>query len=296
MGCMSVPDFPDINGAHPEQEHRDLYGVALPACGTGPLSRPFANRTSYLKAFTSSSIPSRCWICGSPATTGEHKIKRADITRAYGRGPYKGPSRPLHFNDGVQSTVQGPNSSRLKYAPSLCAPCNNSRTQPFDKAYDCFASWIQQNAPQVLINAKIDWIDIFGTDSAKGPLSLFKYFVKSFCCRLVHAGYPAPQDLIDLIVKGSLATNLTITFCINDSVIALIGPSKWGYLGKGELTGFYRRAHPKEFDAFEWSENLNWLEIFYWYNRDVPPGLGDRWFGSDGAARLNIGRLEHSCD
>jgi hypothetical protein len=31
-----------------------------------------------------------CWWCGSPADSREHKLKRSDLVREYGRPPYAG--------------------------------------------------------------------------------------------------------------------------------------------------------------------------------------------------------------
>jgi hypothetical protein len=40
--------------------------------------------------------PGRCWWCGAPADSREHKMKRSDIVREYGKPPYTGakPARP----------------------------------------------------------------------------------------------------------------------------------------------------------------------------------------------------------
>lgn len=32
----------------------------------------------------------RCWWCGDPATTGEHKFKRSDLKRSFGPGAWRG--------------------------------------------------------------------------------------------------------------------------------------------------------------------------------------------------------------
>jgi 5-methylcytosine-specific restriction endonuclease McrA len=91
-----------------------------------------------------------CWICGAPADSAEHRIKKADIVRAYGKGPYKGDSAPVHFRDGIQTAIQGPRSERIKYQKSLCHACNTTRTKPLDEAYDRLMSWLVANEKIVL--------------------------------------------------------------------------------------------------------------------------------------------------
>jgi len=49
----------------------------------------------------------------------------------------------------------------------------------------------------------------------------WKYFVKSFGCRLVDAGEPVPRDLVELLPRESFRTKLAITFCVNEDVLLL---------------------------------------------------------------------------
>ena len=81
----------------------------------------------------------KCWMCDDrEADSAEHDKKRSDMIRGYGRGPYKGERAPVLYRDGKFADIQGPNSDLLKFGKSICQPCNNTHTQPFDLAYDRF--------------------------------------------------------------------------------------------------------------------------------------------------------------
>ncbi len=64
-----------------------------------------------------------CWICGNPANSSEHRLKKADLVRAYRRAPCRGDSAPVHIRAGVPTAIQGPNSSVVKYDQFLCDYC-----------------------------------------------------------------------------------------------------------------------------------------------------------------------------
>jgi hypothetical protein len=211
-----------------------------------------------------------CWICGAPANSAEHRIKRSDLTRFYGKGSYNGPSAPVHVRNGVTSPIQGPNSLRLKYEQSLCHDCNTSRTQPFDKAYDHFIEWVMSNEPVVLQKRHLNFEDIYGVDWREKQRDLFKYWVKSFGCRLVDAGQMVPRDLIDLLPQDSFRTALKMTFAVNEDVLLMPKQSREGFISKGEL--FSSNAK-----GYLWCESVSWFRIHYWYFSQPDGALGSTW-------------------
>jgi hypothetical protein len=217
-----------------------------------------------------------CWICGDPADSAEHRIKKADLVRAYGRGPYQGDAAPVHFRDGVATNLQGPGSLRVKYRPSLCQRCNTTATQPYDRAYDRFITWVIENETDILRKRLIDFRNVYGSDFEVGQLNLFKYFVKSFGCRLVDAGAQVPQDLIELFDQKQFKTKIRITFCVNeDTHLLSLGAN---FIGKGNLQAFQsREAKPTDDHRYEWSEHVSWLTVWYWYGRNSDLGLGAKW-------------------
>jgi len=219
----------------------------------------------------------QCWICKAPADSAEHRLKRSDLVRAYGKGPFTGPSAPVHVSGGTLSQIQGPRSSKIKYAQSLCHACNTFKTQPYDLAYDCLIGWILANEDTVLRKRMINFEDIYGSSWPERQRDLFKYYVKSFGCRLVDAEQTVPQELIDLLPLDTFRTALKITFSVNEDILLFDQPERTGFIGKGELTAWISKSDPSIVNGYNWSEHISWLTILYWYCQEPEGGLGSTW-------------------
>lgn len=218
-----------------------------------------------------------CWMCGSEANSAEHRLKKADIVRAYGRGPYSGAHRPMHVRTGKLTEIQGPNSRTIKYAPILCQSCNTTSTQPYDTAYDQFIEWVFENESTVLRRRFIDFIDVFGADFSKNQLDLYKYFAKSFGCRLVEADQVVPDDVRNLFPQEHFQTALRITFSVNEDILAMPLADRQGFIGKGDLTAMLQRSDPNQINGFIFSEHVSWFTTHYWYALAPDGNLGATW-------------------
>ena len=51
----------------------------------------------------------------------------------------------LTEQNGKEIQLQGPNSTKLKFEKVMCEKCNNTTSQPFDRAYDKFISYVLNN-------------------------------------------------------------------------------------------------------------------------------------------------------
>ncbi len=162
-----------------------------------------------------------CWMCGAPADSSEHRFKKSDLVRAHGRGPYKKSSALSHIRAGKEVLVQGPNSKSLKYSPNLCQHCNSTKTQPFDRAYERFIGWVFENETVVLHRRLVNFEEIYGNGWEDAQLNLYKYFAKSFGCRLVDAGAPVPDDVIGLFALNRLQTHLRLSMAVNEDVLLM---------------------------------------------------------------------------
>lgn len=219
-----------------------------------------------------------CWICGSDADSAEHRLKRADLLRAYGRGPYRGLNAPVHVRDGKQTQVQGPGASTVKYSRFLCQHCNSTRSQPFDRAYDDFIDWvIGGNEGLVLRRRFIDFAEIFGCDWQVRQLHLYKYFAKSFGCRLIDAGADVPIDVVELMAKDRFRTGLRLSVAVNEDVLLIPSQHRDGFIGKGALSAWASAESPDVVDGYTWNEHVSWLTVCYWYNRLPEGGCGSTW-------------------
>lgn len=137
-----------------------------------------------------------CWWCQErPATTGEHKFKRADLTRlmADGRpllwGDRAGNLREIRGSSGVTRDRYGV----VKFPKSLCEPCNNKRSKPFDNSYDVYSGYASRTWLRILPG--VDFRQIFSDEWEEPTLNLARYYGKHFGCRMVRSGLPVPDSL-----------------------------------------------------------------------------------------------------
>lgn len=211
----------------------------------------------------------KCWICDNIADSKEHRIKKSDLMRAFGRGPYQG--NLLHVKFEQSKIIQGPNSDRLKYGKSLCQYCNSTFTQPFDRAYDTFIDYFFEHKAQILEDRLIDFYEVYGDDFVKQQTNLYKYFVKSFCCRLHDAKIKIPNDLKTLLNQEVFQTGLRINFAVNKDIASM--PKEFGdsFIGKGNLFSMNKE------NSYTWSEHVSWFFINYWYLTQPYGQFGSEW-------------------
>ena len=178
-----------------------------------------------------------------------------------------------------QTNIRGPKSSKLKYKKTLCARCNNERSQPWDNSYDVFTSWVLEHEEEILRRRLINFETVFGSKFPERQLNLFKYFVKSFGCRFVDAGIPVPPDLVNLLSLDRFVTALKISFAVNEGVLLLPKISRDGFLAKGRITAWHSDdSEPSR--GYNWDEALSWLTVNYWYGTAPDGELGCPWIAN----------------
>ncbi len=89
-----------------------------------------------------------CWICGDPATTGEHKTKQSDLKAVLGTPTQ---TQPFYYSAETTRNRQLPSyrADFLKSASRLCPKCNNQRTQPYDRAWEKLSDWLRTHDPPI---------------------------------------------------------------------------------------------------------------------------------------------------
>lgn len=209
----------------------------------------------------------RCWWCGDPADSREHKWKRSDLVRMFGPGPYRG---EVSWGRGeYRCNPQGASSSHLKFAANLCRRCNNERSQPFDRAYDTWASWIIQNLDSLQQADQLLLSDAFESDSTNKVTQLARYFVKHVGCRIADEGVKVPDDFIAFLDGGSRPASLRAGLGIRSDLEALNDQLRQD--GMYEALGLWMRPllcwySPSAGAVVEaWSGvSLGPLEFWYW--------------------------------
>jgi hypothetical protein len=216
----------------------------------------------------------KCWICGNPATTGEHKIKRSDLQRVHGTGKdFRTANLSYLKSDSLIVPLQGPNSKHVKYQKNLCSPCNNAKSQPFDRAYDEFVEYVEANTDQLLMRRQIDFSAIYSTNWRESQINLFNYFVKSFGCRIYDAGKSVPTDLVNLFKDQYPDKSFAVCFAVDEAEI--IKPRNLQTkLGIGNIV--FADGADAEI-RFAAAGRYRWLLISYWYNWGPYGPMGEPW-------------------
>ena len=130
-----------------------------------------------------------CWICGDSGTTGEHKIKLSDLRAAFSNPTQ---ATPLYFHDGKVKNVPigSLKTGRLKSPSRICANCNNTRTQPHDRAWERMSESLRTRNPAIKPGTIVRANRIFPCDTARQMRNVHLFFVKLFGCHIVEASIP----------------------------------------------------------------------------------------------------------
>ncbi len=155
-----------------------------------------------------------CWWCRErEADSSEHKFKRTDLIREHGRGELRGERTIVMYGEGERE-MRSTKNDALKFSSSLCAQCNNARSQPFDRAYDRFIELLFEREDEVIADRHLDLSTAFGPDWTEFGEDVLRYFVKHICCRLaetltVNEEIAVPADAISFLDGGEAPPNLS---------------------------------------------------------------------------------------
>ena len=133
-----------------------------------------------------------CWICKQEeATTREHRSKRSDMKAVLGDsgGVF------MHTDQRRNRRVQSIDSKFVKFEPSLCAICNNRRTQPHDLAWEALSASLRRRAPPLKVGSFVRCDGIFRYDTSQKMKDVHLFFVKWLGCQIVEANIPIEPNL-----------------------------------------------------------------------------------------------------
>jgi hypothetical protein len=134
--------------------------------------------------------PALCWICKTnPADSGEHIFKASDV-RARTRGISQ--RAPIRLHEGVKRIgnerinirVGAVKSDQLKFAQSICQYCNNTRTAPYDRAWERLSEYLTANWATIRESGRFNLKRPFPRDTQALAIDVHLYFVKMFGCKL----------------------------------------------------------------------------------------------------------------
>lgn len=126
-----------------------------------------------------------CWICRqNPADSAEHRIKASDV-RA--RVPDLSPDTPVFVQRGgaTNIAVRGARSRTLKFGQTICRRCNDTLTQPYDRAWQMLTGYLRPRWKQLVAAGRFDLSKPFPGHTREAALDVHLYFVKMFGCLIV---------------------------------------------------------------------------------------------------------------
>jgi hypothetical protein len=186
-----------------------------------------------------------CWICGSPATTREHLIKRTDLAATFGSLSQNRPIR-VHSAKWRNRRVGSLKSDVLKFPPNLCEHCNSTRTQPYDRAWQELFEHLR--ALQIRGHSKtyLRANRVFPHNTRRHLTNVQLYFVKLFGCRAAQGNIPLDiRSFAEAIKRGAAHPRIYLEFllikvpvplasvsdveCVNDEFSGRCVAAAWVY-------------------------------------------------------------------
>ncbi|MDX2393782.1 hypothetical protein NJL88_27720 [Streptomyces sp. DK15] len=215
-----------------------------------------------------------CWWCRSAkADTGEHKFKRASLARLMGDGP------ALIWGDGTsvrelrgKAGITRDRYRVVKFPKSMCAACNNSRSQPFDIAYDTYEEFVSGHLLRLMPGIGLG--PLYGPSWQADSLNLARYHAKHFGCRMVRAGLPVPQSLRDFLNGDSDMPDAHMAIVTTDEVNRVYGNGL--YMGPDFV---YVDVDSTRFTAFVMAAYIGSIGVRYeWREEGIPEEERSQFF------------------
>lgn len=145
-------------------------------------------KLSSVAAETAPGAAAKCWICGGPGDSAEHKTKRSDLKAVFGQASQ---AQPLYFHDRNRKNqrVGSLDAKLLKSRDRICHFCNTARTQPHDFAWEDLSRYLRVTSgikPGSVVRSN----RVFPYDTRRRMLQVHLFFVKVFGCLVLEGALP----------------------------------------------------------------------------------------------------------
>jgi hypothetical protein len=153
-----------------------------------------------------------CWICGAVADSAEHMVKASDVRAIFPRLTQMSPAF-RHSYGRTNEAVRGANAVILKFRPSLCQYCNNSRSQPWDRAWQLLERNLREAKPPLKTGDRIPLGRIFISNRTESMLHVHQFFTKLMGCVAIEHNIPLPvASFAQHLKAGAAEPTLRIAF------------------------------------------------------------------------------------
>jgi hypothetical protein len=216
-----------------------------------------------------------CWWCAEKADSKEHRFKKSDIIREFGKGPFdKGAIIKILDDYKIENgqQIQGPNSIHLKFRNSLCKKCNNDRSQKFDIAYDKFISFIKSREETIFIERHVNLKNIYGGNWKQEFNNLLRYFIKNISCRLAENEIKIEKNTIEFLNGTNELQYFDFEFQIRMDFVEIYKHAKtinedFPFVHASAIEG----GKSKSMGSFYWLSGklqYRWFQLTYIYNKN----------------------------
>lgn len=219
----------------------------------------------------------KCWWCGNIADSKEHKIKKTDFVKIYGRGPYDNDSKILHRGENFFE-IKDPKSNVIKFDQCLCTNCNNLRSKDIDAAYSTFIDYVLSNPDLLFETKEIDLKKIFGSAWEKQRDNVLRYYVKHIGCQAATGNYEVSSNIINYLNRKESLKDINFIFELrhyNYQLTNVHAAYKFIYIGP---VVFHHKIDNKVLSLTGWY-TLNWFTMNFVYEDNVTCSPAGSVFG-----------------
>lgn len=215
-----------------------------------------------------------CWWCGRPADSREHKYKKTDLKRMA-----QGDDLLWGGDSSELRTVRSHRKSKeVLFGLVLCKRCNDTRSQPFDRAYEIYAAYVSQNLNRLWRAGGIRFDRVYGEDWSNQTKNLARYFAKHFGCLIADSGFPPPDTLRNFLSGADDCPDVSMCLVKEEGLWLLhrelrrdsdtdgglwISPGQ-GWMTENRLSGYKVKTSIGYVGVlFEWQENWGTQDSFF---------------------------------
>ncbi|MEY3622845.1 MAG: hypothetical protein RLZZ407_404 [Pseudomonadota bacterium] len=221
-----------------------------------------------------------CWICGSSENlTGEHIFKRSDAKMLLGPVSQKKPVF-FHTKNQINKRVGSFKNEVFKFSKTMCARCNNTVTQPYDKAWETASSWFFDNGNCIKEGDKFRWNRIFPYETRKNMIFVQLFFTKLMGCCLHELGYQFDRKEFSKSIIGGR---------INPSVYLKLNVSQRTGIGVSEP--FLKPVNANnEVEEAIWSYQIGkvHIHVFFLHCRKINRSQDGWWHPNQNSNRIIV--------
>ena len=211
-----------------------------------------------------------CWICGEPADSKEHKIKASDVRHFFGAVSRQ---RPIYYQGGKIPNIKvgSAKSKRLKTDNVICARCNDTRTAPYDRAWEQLSAYVSGNWEQMKRRGRFKLQSVSPGETKRQGTYVQLYFAKLFGCRIVDERIPIDiTAFVRSVRDGVPHPELCLTFTIATFSSRLTEYAALSEVQAVKRNGVCQRA-AWYYTLGEFSVKVTWVATGF------PVNLGESW-------------------